>query len=339
MKKMKKVIVLACAIVGTIMTGGCADSTEIVTDEGTSIVTQSQSTSVVDESDTEDKVTYTVTEESSTPLSIEEQVIYDQNDIKITAKSIHEDAERGYALRLLVENNRSADMQIYCTPIVNGFNIPQGYAVDYDVIADLYYMADAGTSTEIDVFWYSKELEASGIYNVGEIVLNLSMYDDENAFRETGLVVKTSKYEEIGTILANEGAEIFNQDGVRICARYVEESSFWGEGLVMYAENNTGKSFLVFDCKSLLVNDQQIEYQINGRTEDDVWTVSVTDNMKVISFIPFHSKKNDADYHMDLGEISKIEMEFNIYQNSFIGEEQEENPLDITTELLSVPVK
>ena len=44
---------------------------------------------------------------------------------------------------------------------------------------------------------------------------------------------------------ADEGKELVNQDGLRIVGKYVDEDSFWGAGILLYLENNTGKTISV----------------------------------------------------------------------------------------------
>jgi hypothetical protein len=51
----------------------------------------------------------------------------------------------------------------------------------------------------------------------------------------------------------DDGKELYNQDGIRIVGKYVDENSFWGAGVLLFIENNYGENITV-QCDNMSIN-------------------------------------------------------------------------------------
>jgi hypothetical protein len=166
-------------------------------------------------------------------ITIEEQVLIDQNDIKITALSMDEDSIWGKGIKLLIENNSSANIGVGCNALIVN---------DY-MISDLFSSSiAAGKKANETMYISSNELKAAGITDIGQIEIYFHIYDSDSydtLFDLDDVIIKTSAYDNMDTTPNVSGEELYNQDGIRIVGQYVDENSFWGTAILLYIENNS----------------------------------------------------------------------------------------------------
>ena len=99
-------------------------------------------------------------DQASADESINEQVLVDQDDIKITATEYVTDSIWGDGIKLLVENNSAKDYTIGCDAlIVNDYMITDLFSAD----------VAAGKKSNEVMYLSSTELKAAGIDTVGQI--------------------------------------------------------------------------------------------------------------------------------------------------------------------------
>ncbi len=229
--------------------------------------------------------------ETKIDVTLEETVIFDQNDVKITAKEIVTDSIWGQGIKILIENNSSSDVAVGCDALaVNGY-----------MVSDLMYeTVTAGQKSNATINCLSSELEKAGITNIGEVDVWFYLSDDSYHRiyeSEQPSVIKTSAYDSIDSSLEIEGKEILNQDGVRIVAQYVDEDSFWGKSVLIYAENNSGHNI------SLTCNDESI----NGFMIDGYYYANIKDGYKAFDTIEFFDSTLEEN---DIDKIENIKMKF-----------------------------
>lgn len=159
-------------------------------------------------------------DQASADESINEQVLVDQDGIKITATEYVTDSIWGDGIKLLVENNSAKDYTIGCDAlIVNDYMITDLFSAD----------VAAGKKSNEVMYLSSAELKAAGIDTVGQIEMYFHAYDSnwDNLFKNVYSKLETSEFANMDTTPNDEGQELYNANGVRIVGKTVDENSFW----------------------------------------------------------------------------------------------------------------
>ena len=245
---MKKLISLALAMIMILSLTACGGGSttvekEIVKDDKTTETTQQAGEKVSEEEN-----------KSDVPVipTIEETVILEYEGVKVTAMEYTADSIWGDGIKLLVENNGDKSVGVSCeNVIVNDYMLTDFFSTT----------VAAGKKDNETLYLSSTELEAAGVTNVGKVEAQLYLYDaDSYSTIYTGELVEiqTSEYANMDTTADNVGAELYNENGVRIVGKYVNEDSFWGAAILLYVENNTGRDITV-SCEDLSVNGFMVD--------------------------------------------------------------------------------
>ena len=213
---------------------------------------------------------------TKTSATIDEQVIFDQEGVTITAKEIVEDSIWGQGIKILIENNSNNDITVTADAMaVNGYMI-----TDY-----LYEDVTSGSKANATMYCLSTELENAGIDSIGEVdvwfkLINPNTYDTIYEQSEP-TIIKTSAFDTMDTSLNIDGVEVMNQNGVKAVVQYVDEDSFWGTSVLVYIENNSSDDiYLSSDNMSIngfMVNGYLYSYVKAGYKAFDEITVFESD--------------------------------------------------------------
>lgn len=290
MKKRTKLLALVLSVVTmSSMLFGCGSSAEpkknIVVGEGTTETGESQTQETADSS--------TDAEQTSSDVSIEEQVLLDQDGIKITATEYVTDSIMGDGIKLLVENNSDTDYTIGCDElIVNDYMIADLFSVD----------VAAGKKSNEMMYLSSSELNAAGIDTVGKVEMYFHAYDAnwDDLFQNVYSEIETSEFANMDTTPNDEGTELYNENGVRIVGKTVDENSFWGTAILLYIENTSGKNV------GISVDDMSI----NGFMMTPYFSTTVYDGKKAIDDITIMSSDLEEN---GIESIDEVELKFHIY--------------------------
>lgn len=207
-------------------------------------------------------------DQASADESINEQVLVDQDGIKITATEYVTDSIWGDGIKLLVENNSAKDYTIGCDAlIVNDYMITDLFSAD----------VAAGKKSNEVMYLSSAELKAAGIDTVGQIEMYFHAYDSnwDNLFKNIYSKLETSEFANMDTIPNDEGQELYNANGVRIVGKTVDENSFWGTAILLYIENTSGQN----------VGINVDNMSINGYMMTPLFSTTVYDGKKSIDDI------------------------------------------------------
>ncbi len=293
----KRLIVILCLVV--FAAAGAVSSTASNSGETKNVVKEGESNSADASANaastaSAEKEKSTEAEKTSTDTpTIEEQVLVDTEGIKITATGYTTDGFLGDGVKLVIENNTDTDYTIGCDALIVN---------DY-MINDLFVSTvAAGKTANETVDLYSSELKAAGIENVGQIELYFHAYDDDfnYLFQKEYAVIETSCYDDMDTSADEDGTELYNENGIRIVGKTVDENSFWGTSILLYIENNSGKNV------GISVNDMSV----NGVMMDPLFSTTVYDGKKAVDPITlFESDLQDND----IESIDSAELKFNIY--------------------------
>lgn len=234
--------------------------------------------------------------EADAGLSIEEQVLIDQDGIRVTATGIEYDTLMGAGIKLLLENNTDRNVMVGCNALI----------VNNYMISDLFASEVAASKKANDtMYMMSSDLKAAGISNIGQIEIYFHVYDSstyDTLFDSDVITIQTSKYGEMDLEAEEEesGYELWNQDGVRIVGKYVDENSFWGAGVLLYIENTSGRNVGI-TCDNM---------SINGFMVTSIFSATVYNGKKSFDDITIFASDLEDN---GIDKINDIELNFHIY--------------------------
>lgn len=244
--------------------------------------------------------------ESSEGITVDEQILIDKDGLKVTATGYETDSIWGDEVKLLIENETDKNIGLGCSALIVN---------DY-MITDLFSSTiAAGKKANENMYLSSSALKAAGIDNVGKIEIYFYAFDPDTYMTVDNfdcVTIKTSAYSEMDITPNDAGQELFNSNGVRIVGKYVDEASFWGAGVLLYIENNSGENVIV-QCDDM---------SINGFMVTPYFSASVYDGKKSLSDITILSSDLEAN---NITSVDDIELVFKIInENNFSIIEQSE---------------
>ncbi len=303
--KMKWLAVVLCLVIFASMAigSGSSSSTEkkdVVKNDGEAVTESSNSSDSVAE--TESK------EDGSVAVTIEEQVLVDQDGIKITATEYETDSIWGDGIKLLIENDTDKTVTVGCTALIVN---------DY-MISDLFVSeVAAGKKANETMHLSSSGLKAAGIDSVGKIEIYFHIYDSDSwtdMINTDCVTIKTSAYDQMDTTVDDAGTELYNADGVRIVGKTVDENSFWGTAILLYIENTSGKNV------GINVDDMSI----NGFMMTPYFSTTVYDGKKAFDDITIMSSDLESN---NITSIEEVELKFHIYNSDTYDTIADSNPI------------
>ncbi len=185
--------------------------------------------------------------DDSKRLSINEQVLLEQNGLMITAKEIDNDSIWGVGIKLLIENNSDKNLGVTSNALI----------VNNYMISDLFSSSIAAGKKSNEMMYISSSgLSASGINKIGQIEVYFHVYDSDTydtILDSDVITIQTSEYAAMDIKAMDDGKELYNQDGIKIVGKYVDEESFWGTAILLYIENSSGKNVGI-NCDNMSIN-------------------------------------------------------------------------------------
>lgn len=220
-------------------------------------------------------------------------VLLDQNGIKITANNLTQDSIWGVGISVLIENNTAQNVDIQLgSLIVNNYMITNAFSAS----------VAAGKKSNETIDLYSSKLEDAGINTIADIVLSFNVIDDstyQTIFSSEETELKTSAYGTVDQKALDDGTELYNQDGIHIVGKYLENDTFWGAGVLMYVENNCGSNVVV-QCDNM---------SINGFMVTPYFSCTVNNGRMALDDITIMS--NDLEKN-NIDKVETVELVFNI---------------------------
>ena len=245
--------------------------------------------------DTEEKSNTDNNANTSSVPTIEEQVLIDTNGIKITAKEYLTDKIWGDGIKLLIENSSDTDYTVGCDALIVN---------DY-MITDLFSSkVAAGKNANETMYLSSSGLKAAGIESVGKVEMYFHASDAQYnmVFKNEYAEIHTSEFDNMDTTPNDAGTELYSADGIRIVGKTVDENSFWGSAILLYIENNSGKSV------GINVDDMSI----NGFMITPYFSTTVYDGKKALEDITIMSNQLEEN---GIESIDNVELKFHIYNS------------------------
>lgn len=237
---------------------------------------------------------------ASANVTIEEQVLFEQDGLKVTATEYVVDSIWGDGLKLLIENNGTEDIGLGCTALIVN---------DY-MITDLFSSTVAAGKKSYETLNLSSSgLKAAGIENVGKVEIYFHTFDPNSYMTITNIdciTIQTSAYDSMDTAPNDAGQELYSDNGIRIVGKYVDEDSFWGAAVLLYIENNSGKNAII-QCDDM---------SINGFMVTPYFSSAVYDGKKAIAEITLMSSELEEN---GITSVDEIELKFRIVDEDFMN--------------------
>lgn len=297
-KKLKTVVVIVILIVVISMVFGgdsenSGETKEVVgiSEEGTASAEDSGQEDIVQADEGEQPAE---SGNGAGSVSIEEQVLLDQDGILITATEYVSDSIWGDGIRLLLENNSDRTVTVGCKALI----------VNHYMITDLFSSeVAAGKKANEVMYLSSSELKAAGIDTVGQVEVYFQIFDSESfdtILESDCVTIKTSGFEEMDTTPDDLGTELYQADGIRIVGKTVDEDSFWGTAMLLYCENTSGRN----------VGISVEEMSVNGFMMNPLFSTTVYDGKMSLDEITLLSSDLEAN---GIEAIEEVELKFHIY--------------------------
>lgn len=233
-------------------------------------------------------------------ISIEEQVLIETADLKVTATEYKNDSIWGDGINLLIENNGAADI---------GLGVDALIVNDY-MITDLFSATvAAGKKANETLTLSGTGLKAAGIENVGKIEIYFHTFDADTYMtveKFDCITVQTSAYDSMDTTPDDSGQELYNEGGIKIVGKYVDEGSFWGTAVLLYIENSSGKNVII-QCDDM---------SVNGFMVTPFFSSTVYDGKRAIDEITIMSSDLENN---GITSVDEIELKFVIMDENFIN--------------------
>ena len=299
----KMMIGIMCLCTTAALLSGCGSSGEskskdiVKTEEtaGSSVSASEENTDSADESNAEESASATESD-SNKDITIEEQVLVEQDGIKITALEYVRDSIWGDGIKVLIENESEKDVTVGCDALIVN---------DY-MIHDLFGSEiAAGKKSNATIYLSSSELKAAGIDTVGRIEFYFHAYDADSydrIFTTDCIEIETSAIDSMDTTVNDEGTELYNDGGIRIVGKTVDENSFWGTAILLYIENESGRNV------GISVDDMSV----NGFMLTPYFSTTVYDGKKAVDDITIMSSELKEN---GITSIEEVELKFHIYDN------------------------
>ena len=127
--------------------------------------------------------------------------------------------------------------------------------------------------------------------------------------------VVPNHFDDMDTSPNDDGQELYNQDGIRIVGRYVDEDDIWGTGIVLYLENKTDKN-VVIQCDDMSINGYMVTPYFSstvyaGKMAVDEITILQSDldenGITSVDDVQLVFNISDADTYMPITQSDKID--------------------------------
>lgn len=231
--------------------------------------------------------------------TISEQVLWEVDGLKVTATGIEDDDFWGTQIKLLVENNGDKDVSLSTDAvIINDYMFNDLTSID----------VTAGNKANENITLFSSELEKYGIENIGKIELYLHTFDPETyetLKSSECITIKTSNFDNMDTSSSvSDGTVLYEEAGVKVVGKYVDEDDFWGQAVLLYIENNSDKNVTV----------QAEDTSIDGVMVDAIMSADVYAGKKAFDTMTFLESELEEN---GITEINTIETSFQIIDEDF----------------------
>jgi len=237
-------------------------------------------------------------EQQSSDVSIEEQVILDNDGITITAKGlVMEDSFFGPDISILIENNSEKDITVQ----VRNFSV-NGLMVETIFSSDVA----SGKKANDGITIMESDLETANISVIKTIEFAFHIFDTDSwdtIFDSDPIIIETVGSEAYTQEYDTTGTTAIDTNNIKLIIKKLDSSdSFWGADVYVYIENNSAQNITV----------QARDVSINGFMVDPIFSSDIAAGKKAFDTITFmESDLTDND----ISDIESIELKFHVFNS------------------------
>lgn len=304
-RKMFSAAVLSAILAASVL-AGCGSSGAEPDKPITGVTTGAESGTVADEQVQEEThaeeaaesaVSVEAPEETAnnegSEVSIEEQVLFEGEGIKITAKGLEDDLF-GTKLALLIEN----DSDRCITVQAQNANV-NGYMVTTMMSADVA----AGKKANDGLIFETSGLKECGIEQIANMEFRFHIFDTnswEDILNTDVIKIDTSIAEGYEQTYDDSGEVLVDANNIKIVGKGISsEDSIFGPGLILYIENNSDRDVTI----------QASDVSVNGFMTDSLMSEDVVAHKKAISAVTFLGASLEEN---QIEDITDVELTFHI---------------------------
>ncbi len=188
--------------------------------------------------------------------SVEKQVIYDENNVKVTVNAGEiEEGLSNVEIPITIENKSNKSVKVNAKQLrINGVTIWHFYTSFGGCIVDAN-----STSTNAKFGISPNILKISKIKEVGDIEFDLDIkFSGEDPIIKENVKIVTSLSGKVKQEFKASGKTIYDQDGIKLLAKETLDSSAHGPMLILYFVNNSDKFVSVANPKGFVANGKQV---------------------------------------------------------------------------------
>ena len=266
------------------------------------------------EEETADNSSESIEEETAeNEITIAETVLYDANNVKVTATG-YEEGWMGPEIKILVENNSDKNALITATSVsANGYMLPS---------ASLYVDVAAGKKANESLILMSSELEQSGITTLAELQFFVQLSDSEtwDTIDTSELLTLTTSAAPYEQPVDDSGDVLYDSDGIKIICKGLKQDIIWDGTVVFYMENASGNDISIH-AENVSVNDfmQDVglwsDLRSNTKLIDGMSLIDLSDleieNIDQIENIEFSLRIVDAESWDEIATTDVLTLNFN----------------------------
>lgn len=245
--------------------------------------------------------TYTAVREAKIYI-INNKVLVDNEYLKITIVSVHEDILFGFYLDVYYENKTTDKELMFSLQDV----VVNGYVISSFWIDSL----EAGTNATDEIWISLSHMEQSGITTADKIELYIRVYDNDDWFSDDLLNQKFTVYPtglSDGEVVSpdrpsnNDEFVLIDNDEISLIIIDTYDDSIWGYTMLAYIENKTLDKEIMFSLQEVVVNG----YRINS-----LWASSLPAGTKTVTTIELSSSDMERS---GITTVDKVELYVRVY--------------------------
>ena len=228
---------------------------------------------------------------------VEEQILFDQDEIRITLKSLKDDGMFGPSLQVLVENDSQQPITVQTRDSsVNDLMIETMFSCD----------VVPGKKANDSITFMSSDLKNSGITTIQNIEFEFHVFNSDTwdgILDSDTIIIKTSADQSYVQDYDDSGVLILDENGIKMVMKKVNSSdSFWGADVYVYIENNSGDDITI----------QTRDVSINGFMVSPIFSSEIVAGKKAYDTITFF----ESDLlDNDITSIDNMELSFHIFES------------------------
>jgi hypothetical protein len=291
---MKRILGLFLILVMFLSGCGSSDFTETNGDVNGEIIDTNQK--VEDKIEDSTKTTEESTKEESTKeelyIDIEQQVIVENEFVRITAKGIDYEGFTGPELKILIENLTDIDL-----------TIQSEYSIINNIMIDNMFSADVAAGKKVNDGISFSETELSN-YGIGEIAIievtihaiNSDSWD--RVFETDVIALPTNVYESYVQEYYTEGFVMADEKGVKVTALGLGED-WMGPALFVAIENNSDQ----------IITVQSEDVSVNGFMMSTIFSADVLPGKIAYDTVTFMSSDLEEN---EIEDITDMELKIKV---------------------------